>query len=163
MADERRWLDPVWMQHGLDALRETLDVGPNLKPQMIDFLLKEGFWDGEKLSWESATARFNGCLNPNKADFFKFSEIWALMKRFDRHALFHAMAADLGYEEPRRKTTEARRLELLERLVVAVERLGVERDSVVSELDRLGIGQAVRLDPAIREGVGRFSLPIGGF
>lgn len=119
------WIDEAWLRTALDAMRATFGHDPHQKKDMIQFLLDEGFWDPETLkSWDAAVSRFNDCLNPNKAQFFKFGEVWALMKRFDRHQLFHALAADLGYEV-RQIPTEARRLALLERIAQAYE--GCER------------------------------------
>ncbi len=115
------WLDESWGEFALDALRETLKVDARLRRDMIQFLYDEGFWDPEKLSWAAAEARFNACLNPNKEVYFKLGEVWALMKRFGRHQLFLAMAEDLGFYPPQLKPTEARRLELMERLTAALE------------------------------------------
>lgn len=110
------WTTEAWLREALGALRRTLDVDARTKNEMVQFLLDEGFWDKEKLStWESAIAKFNSCLNPSKSEFFKVGELWALSKRFGRHDLFLAMAADLGYEV-RRLPTEERQQELLEQL-----------------------------------------------
>jgi hypothetical protein len=156
------WTDPTWMQQGLDALRSTLDTDPAMRRDMVQFLLDEGFWSTDTLrTWDSAVARFNSCLNPHKSEFFKLSELWALMKRFHRHQLFLAMAADLGYEV-RPLPTEARRQALLERIAVGLERCGWERDAVHAELARLEAHVAApgpRIEPAVREGTARFSLP----
>jgi hypothetical protein len=154
------WLDAVWLQRGLDALRETVDADPAMKRDMIEFLLDEGFWKREKLDWESAIARFNACLNPNKPEYFRFVELWALMKRFHRHALFLAMAEDLGYEV-RHLPTEARRQALLERIATACEQHNLVLAECSGELRRIdstppGTG---RFDPAVRAGTASFSLP----
>lgn len=110
------WTTEAWLREALGALKRTLDVDARTKNEMVQFLLDEGFWDKEKLStWESAIAKFNSCLNPNKSEFFKVGELWALSKRFGRHDLFLAMAADLGYEV-RRLPTEERQQQLLEQL-----------------------------------------------
>ena len=101
------FLSDAWVRDAFEALRETLRVSTKTRNDMIQFLFDEGFWDPEKLTWDAAVARWNACLNPNKADaFFKLGELWALMKRFDRHHLFLAMAEDLGYEVRRRPTPE---------------------------------------------------------
>ncbi|MNV20802.1 hypothetical protein D3C71_1117230 [compost metagenome] len=111
------WTTEAWLREALAALRRTLDVDARTKNEMVQFLLDEGFWDKEKISsWESAIAKFNSCLNPNKSEFFKVGELWALAKRFGRHDLFLAMAADLGYEV-RRVPTAERQQQLLEDLV----------------------------------------------
>lgn len=167
---------PEWLQRGLDALRATLDVGPELKQQMIQFLLDEGFWDARTLTPAAAVARFNGCLNPGKPEFFKITEVWALMLRFERHQLWLAIGADLGYEPPRLLSTEDRRQQLLARLADAQERLAIETSLVRQELARLEgatfdephqvNGSGLRIHPANREPGPRFSLdeqPNGGF
>lgn len=130
------WIDESWLRSAFHALEATLKVDPRLKRDMIQFLFDEGFWNPETLEWSSAEARFNGCLNPNKSDFFKIGEAWALMKRFGRHELFLAMADDLGYEV-RRKPTEERRLELLERIALATERCETACTTASAELIRL--------------------------
>lgn len=131
------WTDEVWLRTALDAMRTTFGNDPHQKKEMIDFLLDEGFWDKESLkSWEAATARFNDCLNPNKAQFFKVSEVWALMKRFDRPQLFLAMAEDLGYEV-RKIPTETRRQLLLERIATAYESCQHSVGGAQAELQRL--------------------------
>ncbi|MGC1550340.1 MAG: hypothetical protein WA777_17610 [Rhodanobacter sp.] len=163
------WRDPAWMQRGLDAMRATLDVEPQLKQAMIDFLLEEGFWNVRSLSQQAAHTRFNACMNPGKAEFFKFSELWALMKRFQRYELWLAMGDDFGFERPRLVPTEARRQELIEKMLAAQERLSNELATLRAELSRLDDGSAaagapsdsqgaaLRIHPAMREDGPRFS------
>ncbi len=127
------WTTEAWLREALGALKRSLDVDPRTKNEMVQFLLDEGFWDKEKLSnWDSAIAKFNSCLNPNKAEFFKIGEVWALAKRFGRHELFLAMAHDLGYEV-RRVPSAERHQQLLEELATLqaqhnahVERIGTQ-------------------------------------
>jgi hypothetical protein len=130
------WTDDAWLRTAFEALKSTLDVDRHLKKEMIQFLLDEGFWDKDKLEWDSAVARFNACLNPNKPDFFKIGEVWALMKRFRRYQLFLALAEDLGFEA-RLKPTEERRQALLERLVDAAERCENQLAAARAELQRI--------------------------
>jgi hypothetical protein len=137
------WLDSQWMEAGLEALRDTLLVEPRLRKQMIEFLLEEGLWDSEKLSWDAAVARWNACLNPKRPEFFKQSESWALMKRFQRFALFQAMAEDLGFEV-KRIPTEERRQNLLERIAEAQERAASVTEACTQELQRLESHQPQR-------------------
>lgn len=133
------WIDASWQDNGLQALRDTLDVDPRTRKAMVQFLFDEGFWDVDRLSWDAAIARWNDCLNPTKASFFKFGELWALMARFDRHHLFAAMAHDLGYEV-RRKPTEERRQELMLRLATSMEHIERELGDTRAQLDRLRSG-----------------------
>jgi hypothetical protein len=162
------WLDAGWQERGLQALRDTLDVDPRTRKAMVQFLFDEGFWDGERLSWDAAIARWNDCLNPTKPSFFKLGELWALMARFDRHHLFLAMADDLGYDV-RRKATEERQQELLERLTLLLERVDREASDVRSRLGRLGPAPEERAARAVAQ-VARFQrrggdddMPPGGF
>lgn len=170
--------EPEWLQRGLDALNATLKVEPLLKQQMVAFLLDEGFWDSRSLSPQAADSRFNACLNPGKTEFFKLSELWALMKRFRRYELWLAMGEDLGFERPRLLPTEQRRQELLERLVEAQERHADVLASLTTELARLDdvadadaarlterpeLGR-LRIHPAMRERGAKFSVDgEGGF
>ena len=157
------WLDHLWASRGLDALREMLDVDPATKRDMIEFLFDEGFWDRNRLTWDAAQARFHACLNPNKAEFFKFSEIWAIAKRFQRYQLIRAMAADLGLEV-RVIPTEERRQALLERLASAQEQMVATSAEVAAALAQLdSTGKTVRLHPATEAGEMKFDMPTGGF
>lgn len=132
------WINEAWLRDAFEALEQTLKVDSRLKREMIQFLFDEGFWDEKKLGWQAAEARFNACLNPAKSDaFFKLGEAWALMKRFNRHQFFLAMADDLGYEV-RRKPTEERRQELLERIAVVTESCARQLEASNAELARLG-------------------------
>lgn len=151
------WIDETWLRRAFEALQSTLKVDNHLRRQMIQFLYDEGFWDVEKLTWAAAEARFNGCLNPNKADFFKIGEAWALMKRFGRHELFLAMADDLGYEV-RRRPTEERRLELLERIAIANELCAVASTAAAAELARLDAARVPTGAPATAGSRPNFSL-----
>jgi len=158
--------DAVWVQRGLDALKLTLDVDPVLKQQMIDFLLEEGFWDRRRLSDAAARTRFNACLNPGKPDFFKLSEIWALMKRFRRYELLYAMCADMGFEPPVQIPVRERRAELIRRQ----QQLRQERDAELAEVERLlqqldveegadaDERPSLRIHPAVREPGPAFNL-----
>lgn len=131
------WTTEAWLREALGALKRTLDVDARTKNEMVQFLLDEGFWDKEKLStWESAIAKFNSCLNPNKSEFFKVGELWALSKRFARHDLFLAMAADLGYEV-RRLPTEERQQELLEQLAHLQTQHGEALERISTQLAQL--------------------------
>ena len=157
-----RWISPAWMQSALDALRESLDVDPHQKREMIEFLYAETLWDRSKLSWDAAIAKFNSCLNPDKADRFTLVEIWALCKRFDRPQLAIAMLEDMGYERPRRRASEERRQAALERLGSAMERSGELLAQALHELRTCGVeGHTVRLHPAVAAGRGNFALPEG--
>jgi len=155
------WLDPLWQQSCLDALKAMLDVDARTKRSMIEFLLEEGFWSRDKLDYDSAVARFNSCMNPRKPEFFKTSELWALAKRFDRPELILAMVEDLGYERPRRRPTEERRQLLLERIADGVARLDTTLAAARAELARIdAAAPAPRIDPLLREGgVAAFARP----
>ncbi|MDN5924171.1 MAG: hypothetical protein L0H70_04140 [Xanthomonadales bacterium] len=155
------WLDVGWTQRGLDALRDTLDVDAATKRDMIQFLFDEGFWDGERLTWPAAVARFNACNNPSKSEFWKLSELWALARRFERHALLHAMAEDMGFEL-RRVPTQERLQGLLERLVQTQTEVAAAIEASSAELARLQGGeQSLRIDPRLHDAGPKFALPTG--
>lgn len=103
-------VDDDFLEFAYEALQETIPADRHVRKDMIQFLLDEGFWPAE-MKWESAVARFNACLNRGKAEYFKVSELWALMRRFGRHQLFLSMAEDLGYEV--RKRTDIERVQML--------------------------------------------------
>lgn len=147
------YLDVTWQQQALDAMRATFDVDAHTKRDMVQFLLDEGFWDKERLTFESAEARFRACLNPHKAEFFKLSEAWALMKRFGRYQLVLAQLEDFGFDTPRQLPTEMRRQELLDRIARAVEGFNNEVARARAELARLAAGDPQqRLHPSIAQG-----------
>lgn len=146
------WTTEAWLREALAALKRTLDVDARTKNQMVQFLLDEGFWDKEKISsWESAIAKFNSCLNPNKSEFFKVGELWALSKRFGRHDLFLAMAADLGYEV-RRVPTAERQQQLLEDLVQLHAQHLEQVDRINSQLAQLQAAPSTSPAPPLLPG-----------
>lgn len=163
------WTDETWLRTAFGALKDTLEVDQETKRQMIQFLLDEGFWDikpgprGEAGVWDSAVARFNSCLNPHKPEFFKIGEVWALMKRFNRHQLFLALADDLGYRVTQ-VPTEERRQATLQRLAEALERNERELASARADLQRLDLAEppAPRGGATIPPFAGRFSIDRAG-
>jgi hypothetical protein len=162
MSDDSKWLRPEWSQRCLAAMADTLDVNADLKREMIQFLLDSGFWDASKLEWPAAVTKFNACLRPDNRENFSNLQLWGLMKRFERYAWFEAMADDLGFEI-RRKPTEERRIELLNRLVVALEQANSISAAAQAELHALDIEHPLRVHPALRQGPGSFSLPDAHF
>lgn len=149
-------VDVSWQQAGLAALRDMLDVDGHTRKSMIEHLFKEGFWDASHLSWDSAVARWNDCLNPGKPAFFKLAELWSLMRAFGRHQLLLAMIEDLGYEV-RRKPTEERRQELLSALAETLDRTERGLAAAREALANLELGGATSL-PAPTGADVRFSL-----
>lgn len=159
-------VDPKWMQRGWEALRETFNVDGATKRDMIQFLLDEGFWHKDRLTWEGAEKRFNDCINPTRDTFFKLVELWALMKQFRRFHLLEVMADDLGFRPLVQMPTEERRLELLERIAAAEEQMLAVVGPARAELDKLDAAPEVRVHPAFQENRGGFSRPdkhSGGF
>lgn len=151
-------------------MRATFDVDAHLRKQMIEFLFEAGFWNRERLTWHAAQARFDACLNPGKKEFFKLSELWALMKRFDRHELFLAMAADLDYQVPHRLATAERHQALLERIAEEMARANAVGERALADMQVLAAGAPdASVHPAFHEGVGKFCVgagddhAIGGF
>lgn len=160
MNTSRGWVNKEWVQRGLNALGEMLDVDGALKRDMIEFLFETGLWDSTKLTHEAAIAKWNANLNPSTNAFFKIGEVWALSKRFERFHLLHAMAEDCGFDL-RRQPTEERRQHALEQLVEELKRsndIAQHAHTLLSQLDTGGA--PLRIHPAVQEG-GSFSLPDG--
>lgn len=157
-GNKRDWVSPEWSQRAMNVLQETLDVHPELKVEMVKFLIDNGFWS-DKLTAHSAMSRFNGNLNPDRpGEFFKLSEVWALMKRFGRHALFVAMAEDLGYEV-RRKPTDERILDAVERLAHELQRSNDAAQLARQQLGFLTEVHPLRIHPVFQRGAGAFDMP----
>lgn len=155
------FVDDAFLSAAFDALQETISADRHLRKDMIQFLLDEGFWPAD-LKWDSAVARFNGCLNPSKGEYFKISELWALMKRFGRHQLFLAMADDLGYEVRRRADIERVQL-LFEDIVARLDTRDAEDRHVRAQAESLMAAlqaSAPRADGGVRR-VGHFSRAEG--
>lgn len=164
MTTNSEWLNPAWLQRALDAMRTMLlHVEPDLRREMIDFLLEVGFWDRSKIStFANAETRWLACLNPGSQSYFKVVELWALMKRFGRHQLFQAMGDDLGYELRLRPTEERRQL-LLEQLRTDVQVAAMALVRATDELAKLDPeARPLRMHPSIMEGTAQFSLPAIG-
>lgn len=129
------YIDETWLRKAFQSLREVVDVDDHTRRKMIQFLMDEGFWDST-LKWETAEAKWNSCKNPNKSEFFKIGEIWALMLRFGRYQLFQAMADSFGAQIVW-LPTEARRQAVLERLADSYDRFELDQAAARAELERL--------------------------
>ncbi|GAA0721510.1 hypothetical protein [Dokdonella soli] len=107
--------DLAWLVAAAKALKATLPQAE--KKAFIALMFEAGFWDSEKLTWDAAVSRLNECLRNDGASrqFLKVSELWAWMRSSGHHALFRAMADDLGYRVER-LPTEQRIADLLERI-----------------------------------------------
>lgn len=152
------FIDETWLRKAHRALKETLEVDDATKRQMVQFLLDEGFWDANALKWESAIGRFNDNNNPTKASYWKLGEVWALMLRFGRHDLAHAMAESLGYEM-RVIPTEERRQALLHRAVVLIEESHQQQAELRAEIERLAVMPVERTVPSLPGSKPHFSYP----
>jgi hypothetical protein len=105
----------AWLARGHRAMKDT--VPPRTRKQFAALMLESRLWSPGRLSMESAIARVGDCLNPQGGgnQHFRFSELWLWMKESGHHALFDAMADDLGYAtQP--IPTEARQQEMLARI-----------------------------------------------
>jgi len=158
MSATQKWLSAEWQQRCLDALKDTLDVNSDLKRDMVQFLFDEGFWDPARLEWSAAVTKFNACLRPDTRENFSNIQLWALIKRFNRLSWFFAMADDLGFEV-RKKATEERRIEIVERLLTGIEQANKLSAQALAALQQLGAPvPASRLHPAVREGNANFAF-----
>ena len=104
-------------RNGADALK-AMCFGFEPK-EIAFFLIEDGIWAGKNI--DSAVTRVNACLNPNKPEFFHFSEIIAVSKRtrnFD--AVFYA-CDELGLSRPRTQSIEEQMMRV-EDSVMAVSR-----------------------------------------
>ena len=104
-------------RNGADALR-AMCFGYEPK-EIAWFLIEDGIWAGKSI--DGAVTRVNACLNPNKPEFFHFSEIIAITKRtrnFD--AVFFA-CDELGLSRPRPQSVEEQLLRV-EDAVMTVSR-----------------------------------------
>lgn len=149
------YIDETWLRKAFQALNAVVDVDDHTSGEMIQFLMDEGFWDPD-MKWETARAKWNSCRNPNKAEFFKISEIWALMLRFGRHQLFEAMAESFGAQIiwlP----TEARRQAVLERLARGFDRFEFEQSDARAELQRLATAPIEQRSPVLQGTRAQFS------
>lgn len=93
--------DGRWFRNAATALLRT--IPSRRKKEFIACMYANGFWDQERLKFDSAQARVNECLavDGEKKQFFKTSELWAWMRASGEHELFLAMAEDLGYRVER--------------------------------------------------------------
>ena len=154
------FIDETWLRKAHQALKQTLEVDSATRRDMIQFLFDEGFWDEKTLSWDSAVARFNDCNNPTKAQFWKLGELWALMLRFERLQLFHAMAESFGYEV-RPIPTEARRIALLEKILANQTGFDSKNQELMADLGRLCTAPVEQRLPSAPGTRPQFSMPGG--
>lgn len=105
----------AWLMRGHQALLATFP--PRTRKQFASLMLDSGLWKSSRLSLESAIARVGDCLDPQNGGGQRFgiAELWLWMRESGNHALFDALAADLGYRtEP--IPSEQRHQQLLSRI-----------------------------------------------
>jgi len=91
---------PDQYQGGYDALRCMIDFSSYSMADLAMSLVDAGYWPGS-LGYESATAKFRACMNPEKEAFFKSSEIQYLMFHTGRCDPLYYDCDRLGLERPR--------------------------------------------------------------
>lgn len=96
--------------NGYAALKAMLE--PYTSEQVARWLMDGGYWP--RLTLASAAARVRACTNPDKHEFFKFSEILFLMAQTERYQPLEFAAEVLGRTTPvadpeRRCLVEVRR------------------------------------------------------
>lgn len=127
----------AWLARGHAALQATFP--PRTRKQFAGLMLDAGLWSEKRLSLDSAIARVGDCLHPERGggQSFRLSELWLWMHESGHHALFDAMADDLGYRaEP--IPTEQRQQELLARIDQSLARAINEIQELTTLRDQLG-------------------------
>lgn len=163
MENKAEWLNEVWTQRGMNALRETLAPDPDTKYAAIKFLQDTGQWDATGVTAEAAESRYNGNLNPGKKMNFRISEAWSLMRFLGRHQLLHAMVEDCGFQPLVRKPSEERKQEALEKIHLEMRRHNEVMSQLAGQLGVADLAQ-LRIHPAYQDGVGSFDVgEPGGF
>lgn len=156
--EQTAWVTPEWLQRAHTALAKTVDTNAELKRQMVEFLLDSGLWNKDEATWDNSVNRFSACINPARPQYFKFVELWALMKRFEIYDLYYAMSDDLGFEV-RLKSTPERIFEELRRITAASEQSATLAALALQVLETAGKGgPTLRVHPSIRDGSASFSM-----
>lgn len=147
----------AWLARGHQALLATFP--PRTRKQFAALMLDTGLWNKSRLSLESAVARVGDCLNPQNGggQSFKLSEIWLWMRESGNHALFDAIADDLGYRtDP--IPSEQRQQELLARIDDRLSAVLAEISDLQALREQLiGCPAATPSSPAPRLAAVRFS------
>ncbi len=145
------WLTPQWFQRGLNALREQMDPSPQAKRAAIEFLLDNGFWGKDGLTYESAESRYNNNLNPAKPTQFKSSEILAVGIYLGRRQYVDFQASEMSCEV-RPIPTEERHQRLLEEVINSFARHNELLERVSGQMDIAKLAPYLRVHPAFIEG-----------
>ena len=139
-----------WFESARRAFDASMVDGRTVKAR-VQFLLDSGLWDARKLAFESALARYHGCVDPAKREHFRIVEVWALMKRFGCHDLALAMVQDLGYQVVRAEPDDNPGA-ILRRLA----QMNAEQERLLQRL--IGL-VAPTPPPPFQRGEGHFALP----
>lgn len=151
--DEARLV--AFLARGHRALQDT--IPPRTRKSFAALMLDSKLWSSERLRLESAISRVGDCLNPQRGSgqSFRLSELWLWMHESGHHALFNAMADDLGYHaEP--IPNEKRQQELLTRLDTRLAALADEFADIQGLREQLAGSRQPDVQLPAPEGV-RFS------
>lgn len=135
----------AWLQRGHRALHDTFP--PRTRKRFAALMLDYELWNPQRLTLESAEARVGDCLNPQGGggQSFKVSELWLWMRESGHHALFDAMADDLG-KRVEDIPTEARQQQLLTRIDAKLSTIKAELDDL--QVFREQVAGVLAVDPS---------------
>lgn len=129
---------PALYRDGYEAMRTMCDNSVFNYADLAMHLVEEGYWPAE-LSRESAAARFRACLNPDKDQYFKRSEMVALMRITGRVDPVYHECDELGLERPRRIASTAHLQDQITSISQAVQ-------GIVATLDALQVDVTAQAD-----------------
>jgi hypothetical protein len=128
---------------GYDALRKNLDGYSS--EVVAQWLMDDGYWPHGPA--ESGAARVRACLNPDKSEFFKFSEIIFLMNRSGRaDALYYACDAT-QHERPGKKRSPH---QIAEEELEEIQRLERELEQKKRNVNAFLLAHAQAVHPSPR-------------
>lgn len=135
----------AWLTRGHRALQDTIPA--RTRKQFAAMMLDYELWTPQRLSLDSAVARVGDCLNPQGGggQSFKVSELWLWMRESGHHALFDAMADDLG-KHVEDIPTEARQQQLLTRIDAKLSTIKAELDDL--QVFREQVAGVLTVDPS---------------
>lgn len=156
----------AWLNRGHRALKDT--IPPRTRKQFAVMMLDYELWNPQRLSLDSAIARVGDCLDPQAGggQHFKLSELWLWMHETGNHALFDAIADDLG-KRVEDIPTEARQQRLLTRIDAQLSAIKADLDDL--QVFREQVAGALTVDPQLPPPPGKpvrfsqYDVSNGGF
>jgi hypothetical protein len=141
----RQYLD------GHDALLQMVGAARQSRQQIAAHLCTVGLWPPMKPT--SRTARFDACLNPDKDQYFKWSDVLEMMRFTQRFDPLHYLCDQLALERPDPLDSHARLASLADDMRQATNALEAVSTLLTEALgEHQGIAQ-----PRTNHSVARFS------